>query len=70
MDNSIYILNGDYLGDLITIKTDSSNHFLKDPRCAISELVILCYLRKPTVYTCYIGDSVHFIVTRQSSLRK
>ena len=61
------------LRDLITPKIESSDHYhhlLKDPRCAISALLILRYLERIADHACYIGDSVYYIVTGQSSPRK
>ena len=69
MDDSVDALYRKYLRDLITLKKDS-NHPLKDPRCAISALLIMRYLERIADHACYIGDSVYFIVTGQSSPRK
>ena len=70
MDNSIDALYRNYLRDLITPKMDSNENLLKDPRCAISALMILRYLERIGDHACYIGDSVHYIVTGKSSPRK
>lgn len=70
MDNSIDALYRNYQRDLISPKTDSSNHLLKDPRCAISALMILRYLERIADHACYIGDSVYYIITGESSPRK
>jgi phosphate transport system protein len=70
MDNSIDALYRNYLRDLITPKMDSNENLLKDPRCAISALMILRYLERIADHACYIGDSVHYIVTGKSSPRK
>ena len=70
IDNSIDSLYRNYLRDLITLKTDSSDHLLKDPQCAISTLMILRYLERIADHACYIGDSVYYTVTGQSSPRK
>jgi phosphate transport system protein len=69
MDDSVDALYRKYLRDLISSKTDS-NHPLQDPRCAISALLIMRYLERIADHACYIGDSVYFIVTGQSSPRK
>lgn len=69
MDDSVDSLYRKYLRDLITLKTDS-DHPLNDPRCAISALLIMRYLERIADHACYIGDSVYFIVTGQSSPRK
>ncbi|HET9806100.1 MAG TPA: PhoU domain-containing protein [Nitrososphaeraceae archaeon] len=70
MDNSVDALYRNYLRDLITPKIDSSDHPLKDPQCAISALLILRYLERIADHACYIGDSVYYIVTGESSPRK
>jgi phosphate transport system protein len=70
MDNSIDALYRKYLRDLITPETDFSDHLLKDPRCALSALLVMRYLERIADHACYIGDSVYFIVTGQSSPRK
>jgi phosphate transport system protein len=70
MDDSVDALYRKYLRDLISSKTDSNHHLLQDPRCAISALLIMRYLERIADHACYIGDSVYFIVTGQSSPRK
>ena len=70
MDNSVDALYRNYLRDLITPKIDPNDQLLKDPRCAISALLILRYLERIADHACSIGDSVYFIVTGQSSPRK
>ncbi len=70
MDNSVDALYRNYLRDLITPKMNSNENFLKDPRCTISALMILRYLERIADHACYIGDSVHYIVTGKSSPRK
>jgi phosphate transport system protein len=70
MDDSVDALYTNYLKDLITLKTDSNDHPLKDPRCAISTLLIMRYLERIADHACSIGDSVYFIVTGRSSPRK
>ena len=69
MDDSVDSLYRKYLRDLITLKANS-DHPLNDPRCAISALLIMRYLERIADHACYIGDSVYFIVTGQSSPRK
>jgi phosphate transport system protein len=69
MDDSVDALYRKYLNDLIILKTDSNDHPLKDPRCAISALLILRYLERIADHACSIGDSVYFIVTGRSSPR-
>jgi phosphate transport system protein len=70
MDNSVDALYRNYLRDLITPKIDPNDQLLKDPRCALSALLILRYLERIADHACSIGDSVYFIVTGQSSPRK
>jgi len=70
MDDSVDSLYRKYLRDLIILKADSNDHPLNDPRCAISALLIMRYLERIADHACYIGDSVYFIVTGQSSPRK
>lgn len=70
MDNSVDALYRNYVRDLITPKIDPNDQLLKDPRCALSALLILRYLERIADHACSIGDSVYFIVTGQSSPRK
>jgi phosphate transport system protein len=70
MDNSVDALYRNYLRDLITPKINPNEHLLKDPRCAISALMILRYLERIADHACYIGDSVYYIETGKSSPRK
>jgi phosphate transport system protein len=69
MEVSVDALYRKYVKNLITLKADSNDLF-KDPRCALSALLIMRYLERIADHACYIGDSVHFIVTGQSSPRK
>ena len=70
MDNSVDALYRNYLRELIMPKNDSNNYLVKDPKCAICTLLILRYLERIADHACYIGDSVHYIVTGHSSPRK
>ena len=70
MDDSVDALYTNYLKDLITLKTDFNDNPLQDPRCAISALLIMRYLERIADHACYIGDSVYFIATGESSPRK
>ena len=70
MDDSVDSLYRKYLRDLITLKVNANDHPLKDPRCAISTLLIMRYLERIADHACYIGDSVYFIMTGESSPRK
>src|SRR5438067_4349045 len=76
MDDTVDTQYRKYLRDLIIpsqgqekstekLLTDSNNN----PRCYISALLILRYLERISDHACYIGDSVHYIVTGVSSPR-
>jgi phosphate transport system protein len=79
MDDTVDTQYKKYLRDLITpssqvqekstekIITDGDNN---NPRCYISALLILRYLERISDHACYIGDSVHYIVTGFSSPRR
>ena len=75
MDDTVDTLYRKYLRDIITPSqeqqnekrlTDSNNN----PRCYISALLILRYLERISDHACYIGDSVHYVVTGVSSPRR
>ena len=77
MDDTVDTQYRKYLRDLITpsqgqekstekLLIDSNNN----PRCYISALLILRYLERISDHACYIGDSVHYIVTGVSSPRR
>ena len=77
MDDTVDTQYRKYLRDLITpsqgqekstekLLMDSNNN----PRCYISALLILRYLERISDHACYIGDSVHYIVTGVSSPRR
>jgi len=75
MDDTVDTLYRKYLRDIITPSqeqqtekrlTDSNNN----PRCYISTLLILRYLERISDHACYIGDSVHYVVTGVSSPRR
>jgi phosphate transport system protein len=69
MDDTVDALYRKYLREAITPyeKTDKRSF---DPRCYISALLILRYLERISDHACYIGDSVHYIVTGTSSPRR
>ena len=69
MEVSVDALYRKYVKNLITLKADSNTLF-KDPRCALSALLIMRYLERIADHACYIGDSVYYIVTAESSPRK
>ncbi|MGB8033536.1 MAG: phosphate uptake regulator PhoU [Nitrososphaeraceae archaeon] len=78
MDDTVDTLYRKYLRDIITPSqeqqnekrlTDSNNNN-NNPRCYISALLILRYLERISDHACYIGDSVHYVVTGVSSPRR
>lgn len=71
MDDTIDALYRKYLREAITPSTKKgTNDMVKDPRCYVSSLLILRYLERIADHACYIGDSVHYIVTGSSSPRR
>jgi phosphate transport system protein len=77
MDDTVDTLYRKYLRDIITPSqeqqnekrlTDNNNN--NNPRCYISALLILRYLERISDHACYIGDSVHYVVTGVSSPRR
>lgn len=71
MDDTVDALYRKYLRELITPSTmKSTKDMMKDPRCYVSTLLILRYLERIADHACYIGDSVHYIVTAESSPRR
>ena len=69
MDNTVDALYRKYLREAITPHEKTDKRFA-DPRCYISALLILRYLERISDHACYIGDSVHYIVTGESSPRR
>jgi phosphate transport system protein len=79
MDDTVDTQYRKYLRDLLTpssqLQEKSTERILTDgdnnnPRCYISALLILRYLERISDHACYIGDSVHYIVTGLSSPRR
>ena len=71
MDDVVDTSYRKYLKDVITPTTKKgTNSMAKDPRCYLSTLLILRYLERIADHACYIGDSVHYIVTATSSPRR
>ena len=79
MDDTVDTQYRKYLRDLITpssqVQGKSTERILtggdnNNPRCYISALLILRYLERISDHACYIGDSVHYIVTGFSSPRR
>ncbi|MFL6404815.1 MAG: phosphate signaling complex PhoU family protein [Nitrososphaeraceae archaeon] len=76
MDDIIDMQYRKYLRDIITtqeqknVEKGSADVHKNNPRCYISALLILRYLERISDHACYIGDSVHYIVTGVSSPRR
>lgn len=69
MDNTVDALYRKYLREVISLHEKTDKRFA-DPRCYVSALLILRYLERISDHACYIGDSVHYIVTGASSPRR
>jgi len=69
IDDTVDALYRKYLREAITPSEQTDKRSL-DPRCYISALLILRYLERISDHACYIGDSVHYIVTGTSSPRR
>jgi len=75
MDDTVDTLYRKYLRDIITPSQEQQNDKRltasnNNPRCYISALLILRYLERISDHACYIGDSVHYVVTGVSSPRR
>jgi len=76
MDDTVDTLYRKYLRDIITPSQEQQNEKRltdcnnNNPRCYISALLILRYLERISDHACYIGDSVHYVVTGVSSPRR
>ena len=76
MDDIVDMQYRKYLRDIITtqeqknIEKGQVDTHTNSPRCYISALLILRYLERISDHACYIGDSVHYIVTGVSSPRR
>jgi phosphate transport system protein len=71
MDDTVDALYRKNLREAITPNTrKGTNEMVKDPRCYVSSLLIMRYLERIADHACYIGDSVHYIVTGSSSPRR
>ena len=69
MDDTIDTLYRKYLHEIITPRPKDDRR-LGDARCYTSALLILRYLERISDHACYIGDSVHYIATGESSPRR
>jgi phosphate transport system protein len=69
MDDIVDMQYRKYLRDIITtqeqknVEKGSADVHKNNPRCYISALLILRYLERISDHACYIGDSVHYIIT-------
>jgi phosphate transport system protein len=70
MDDTVDTLYRKYLRELITPSSKVAPQAGVDLRCSLSALLILRYLERIADHACYIGDSVHYIVTAESSPRR
>jgi phosphate transport system protein len=71
MDDTVDALYRKYLRELITpVNKKEMKDLARDPRCYVSTLLVLRYLERISDHACYIGDSVHYIVTGESSPRR
>jgi len=69
MDDTVDILYRNYLRRAVA-PPKKGEEPLTDPRCYTSALLILRYLERISDHACYIADSVHYIVTGESSPRR
>lgn len=71
MDDTVDALYRKFLREIITpANKKDMKEMVNDPRCYVSTLLILRYLERISDHACYIGDSVHYIVTGESSPRR
>jgi phosphate transport system protein len=66
MDDSVDSMFRNYLKKALT-QTKKRGF---EPRCYASTLLILRYLERISDHACYIGDSVHYVVTGDPSPRR
>jgi phosphate transport system protein len=67
MDDTVDTLYRKYLRELVSNLSKNSS---EEPRCYISNLLILRYLERISDHACYVGDSVYYIITGSSSPRR
>ena len=71
MDDIVDALYRKYLQKVINpSQKDDQTEETSNPRCYVSALLILRYLERISDHACYVGDSVHYIVTSTSSPRR
>ena len=69
MDDAVDLIYRNYLREIVTASKESRDMYA-DPRCVISSLHVLRYLERIADHTCYIADSVSYIVTGKSSPKR
>jgi phosphate transport system protein len=69
MDDIVDRIYRDYLREIVVAKKKSQDIYA-DPRCIISALHVLRYLERVADHSCYIADSVSYIVTGKSNPRR
>jgi len=69
MDDTVDLIYRNYLREIVTASKESKDMYA-DPRCVISSLHVLRYLERIADHTCYIADSVSYIVTGKSSPKR
>ena len=69
MDDAVDLIYRNYLREIVTASKESRDIYA-DPRCVISSLHVLRYLERIADHTCYIADSVSYIVTGKSSPKR
>jgi phosphate transport system protein len=71
MDDTVDTLYRKYLRDIISpLQEQQRLTNSNNSPCDISALLIMRYLERISDHACYIGDSVHFVVTGVSSPRR
>ena len=74
MDDTVDLIYRRYLREIITPSLEEQKSTARElpnnPRCYISALLILRYLERISDHACHIGDSVRYIVTGVSSVRR
>ena len=68
MDDTVDTLYRKYLREVVTHLSENTSK--EEPRCYISNLLILRYLERISDHACYVGDSVYYIITGSSSPRR
>lgn len=69
MDDTVDLIYRNYLREIVTASKESRDMYA-DPRCVISSLHVLRYLERIADHTCYIADSVSYIVTGKSNPKR